>query len=190
MQRTATVTIPTAVDPALGVKQEMVDRELVLRGTFDSEIKRLEKIKSEAEEKAGIVDTVQKAQAIRDEADAYAAKTRAEADAMMAEAGRRQASAESVMGQAMAREQKAQAREKELEGREAALTAGLGSLEQARKHLGELEREQDRNNKEIVFAFEKRASETRAQLAQQSANLAAREKRLNERLDALRITDI
>lgn len=110
----------------------MAKMHLVLKGDFEKEIEALKALKDEIAEKHGIVDTMEKAGKLRQEADEYAASTRAEAktvkEAALAEnarAGEANAKARAWLAEIVDKEQKfsatAQAKRHELDAREAEL---------------------------------------------------------------------
>lgn len=184
------VTIPTDVDAALKANDDLLDRQLVLQGKFKDEIERLSKIKAEAEEAAGKVKTIERAQAIHTEAEAYSVKVRADADALLAEAGCREAQAQVRIEAVVAREIAATAADKAIAAREAATTAERERLEAQAKELNRLNDERLARANQGTVQLDLKAQDFRTEMAKANAALAAREKRLNERLDALKVSDI
>src|SRR3990167_45576 len=119
------IAVPTAVDDAVGVKQDVIDRELILKGKFDAEIKRLSALKADAEEKLSAVGGLAEAQKILAEADERAAKVNAEAERLLSEAS-------SKLTAAKAREKAVGDREHAVSARESALAETVRATEARR----------------------------------------------------------
>ena len=179
------VPIASSLDHVLGVKNDMLDRALVLKGEFAAEIERLSELKAQAERASGVVKTLDEAAAVRSDAEAAALAMRAEA--------------QSVRDKAQAEKADVEARAKAVAERERAagiVEAGFVAREDA------LKAERAKLDAESMAAMEKvrRATEANelrtanlaggaADLQKALAALAAREKRLNERLEALKVAD-
>jgi len=180
------IAVPTAVDDAVGVKQDVIDRELILKGKFDTEIKRLIALKLDAEEKLSAVGGLAEAQKILAEADDRAAKVNAEAERLLSEASNKLTAAK--------------AREKTLSEREHAVTLRESSyaatVERTEARAKELERAAVdagvANSARLKELDQMTAELSRLQAIHRAAvaTLADREKRLNARLDSLKITDV
>lgn len=74
------------MDDLLAVKQEMVDRELILRGVFEDEIKRLEAARDELTQRMGAIQSIEEANHFRDTWEATAAKGQIDSAALVAKA--------------------------------------------------------------------------------------------------------
>ncbi len=72
------------MDDLLAVKQEMVDRELVLRGAFEDEIKRLTEALDAMTQRMGAIKTLEEAENLRQTWQATAAKGQTEYEALVA----------------------------------------------------------------------------------------------------------
>ena len=103
--------VQSSLDHLANVKNELVDRQLVLNGVFDEEIKRLESVRDEAAGKLGMVQTVEDALAARAGADEYSAKVRGAADKTMADAKLAMSAANAKMDSALTKETSVASRE-------------------------------------------------------------------------------
>src|SRR3990167_2037956 len=180
------IAVPTAVDDAVGVKQDVIDRELILKGKFDAEIKRLTALKADAEEKLSAVGGLAEAQKILSEADDRAAKVNAEADRLLAEASVK-------LTAAKAREKAVAERESAVSAREAAYAATVERTEARAKELESAGVKAAAANSARLKELDQMTAEmTRLQAIHRAAvaTLTEREKRLNARLDSLKITDV
>lgn len=74
------------MDDLLAVKQEMVDRELVLKGAFEDEIKRLNAALDALSMRMGAIQSIEEANALRDRWDGIVAKGEADSAALVAKA--------------------------------------------------------------------------------------------------------
>jgi len=180
------IAVPTAVDDAVGVKQDVIDRELVLKGKFDAEIKRLTALKADAEETLSAVGGLKEAQKILAEADERAAKVNAEADRLLAEASAK-------LTAAKAREKTLAEREHAVSLRESSYAATVEATQARAKEIERVGAEAAGLNAARLKEIEAVAAQVaKAQEAQRADKLALleREKRLNARLDSLKITDV
>jgi len=178
--------IPSAMDDIVGTEQKLLDRELILKGKFKDEIVRFNKAKADAEEKLGMVATVEQAAQVRDEADQYAAGKHVEADEILARA-------QAALAGAVAKAKAVDAAERGVTQREAAALAALETAALA----GENAKRFDADARTRVAAAqadlavrEKALADARAEHQGQLRSLAEREKRLNAKLEALKVSDI
>ena len=180
------IAVPTAVDDAVGVKQDVIDRELVLKGKFDAEIKRLTALKADAEETLSAVGGLKEAQKILAEADERAAKVNAEAERLLAEASAK-------LTAAKAREKTLAEREHAVSLRELSSAATLERTEARAKDIERIGTEAAAANAARLKELDQMTAElSRLQAIHVAAvaTLTEREKRLNARLDSLKITDV
>jgi len=95
------------------LEDRLLDRQLVLSGTFKEEVARLLAVQKEARETLGMVDTVKAADAYRADADKYAAATRAAADKVAADARGAMTAANAKMDAALTKEKTVASREEQ-----------------------------------------------------------------------------
>ena len=180
------VVVPTAVDDAVGVKQDVIDRELVLKGKFDAEIKRLTALKTDAEEKLSAVGGLAEARKIIADADERAERINAEADRLLSEASVK-------LTAAKAREKGVTEREGAVSARESAFSETVRATEARRIEVERAGVEAAAANSARLKELDQMTAElSRLQAAHRAAvaTLTEREKRLNARLDSLKITDL
>lgn len=184
VQRVVRGVVPSSLDDILNMKNDVIDRELVLKGKFEDEIKRLQQAKADAEEKIGTIATLEEAERVLKNADEAAAKSAAESEAVRAKA-------DSIMVAALAREKSLDEKEQSIADRETALAAKA-------KALADLEAQLDTRDK----GFEYKQGMARAELKQEKdaldeskvqyesnvAVLTERERKFNERLEQLKIS--
>ncbi len=176
--------VPSSLDSLLGVKDELLDRELVLRGKFADEIARLEKARADAAEKLGMIETVEQAATVRREAEAAAERLRAETGFKYNEAA-------GVLASAVAKKKAADDQEARIAEREAAIATNARNLEAAATALEAREealkaatQANERSVNERTAALSNLAKE----LTVKAGLIAEREKRVNSRLEALKLT--
>jgi chromosome segregation ATPase len=185
-------SIPTTVDPALEIfknRDDMLDREVVLRGRIDKDIERLIKIKEEAEAKLGTVTTLEAATRVKAEADTYAEKTRAEADQLKAAASALREDADKRSAIAQAKERSLLEFERTLASRETAVTAERERLQASAIELDQRGAALNTNYTKIAEELDALNKTLAADHASKMRLLTEREKRLNSRLEALKVVD-
>lgn len=175
--------IPSALDAVLAVKEELLDRELILRGKFADEIARLEKARGDAEEKLGMIETVEQAAKIGADAEL-------EAKRLLDEAGLAQGQAAEALASALLEQKALDEKERWVAAREAAFAETGARLAAAADAL--LKREQDfkAGEKAATLARDARddsQAKRAAELTAKVALIAEREKRLNARLESLKL---
>mgnify|MGYP001592820095 CR=1 FL=1 len=175
--------VPSSLDGLLGVKDELLDRELVLRGKFTDEIARLEKARSDAEEKLGMIETVEAAAKVKADADFAAQTTRKEASEMIEHAERLRAAVDSKKRTVDDNEKSVAAREAKLDGIGRNLDAAADALVKREEALTQAGETSARLLAAREAALDKRAAELKAK----TALLVEREKRFNARLEGLKL---
>jgi len=134
--------------------------QAVLKGDFRKEIDAMKEIRRELAERQGTIDTVEKANAAKAEADAYAARIRQDADSVMSGATDAANRAASQLATAHAREEAVAVREANVQARAEDLDAKAAQAKSA-------------------------ADQRSAALAKREADLAAKEADLAKRLSML-----
>lgn len=191
MQRTRTVSIPTELDPVMGERsrEEMLDRELILKGRFDAEIKRLQAIKAAAEAKAGIVATLEEAEIIRRSAEETESAVKRKVEAMTTRCDAYVLEADSRMKTVAQREAGIVVADRSMQERERAVDGRAGELDRRERVLGALEAQRDEAYKARMNEIEKELVRGRSEISGRETALAVREKRLKARLEAIRLED-
>lgn len=178
--------IPSALDDVAGSEQKLLDRELVLRGKFKDEIARFNTAKADAEEKLGMIATVEDAARVKEEADSHARATRLEAD-------KAAATAQDLLAVAVAKGKTVDSNEAELAQREAVLQERVAALKETAAKLEAFEAQITARASAAsadLVARGKALAQEKAEHGERVKALAEREKRLNARLDALKTTDV
>jgi hypothetical protein len=161
--------------------------KLVMEGRFEQSVKELAQAKAEAEEKCGIVKTVEQAAGIKAEAEDYARKETMAADARTALANGVQAAAEALRKHVIVREDAVVAQEKSLSARESAVIEAQQKLAIRAKELEGIEAERNEKYAAAVKQLDAKMAEFKSEMTKANAALASRERRLNERLEALKV---
>ena len=175
--------VPSSLDSVLAVKEELLDRELVLKGKFKDEIARLERAKADAEEKLGMIETVERASAVLREAEESAQKIKEACAGFRAEAEDLLAAAKSKAQAVEAKDAQVSARERNLAQITAGQQAMVADLEARERALKASQEAGARAAAEREAGLSRREAEQKTQ----AAGLAERERRLNERLESLKL---
>lgn len=175
--------VRTPLDGLLNIEEALQDRELVLRGKFKDEIARLSKAKADAEEKLGMIATVEQAEKVRLEANSYSVVTKSEADSI-------HLNAQNILNAAKAREQAVADRENAVSGREAQVSANMNEITDLITRNDTIEASRVADHKADVAVLEKRETDVyqrEAECAKRVTSLDTRERQFNERLESLKI---
>lgn len=167
--------VRTEVDGLLQAKNELLDREIALKGLFPKEIERMQKLKAECEQKLGMIATVEDAAKVKKEADAYAAKTVSEADGLKASASETNAKATKREAEVAKREQQVAMNAEQVANHKAA-----NEQREAAFHAQTARQEQELDKRSGLLA------KAEADLATRRAALEAREQEFQKRLEAVR----
>lgn len=171
--------VATGLDHILNLRGEITDRQLVLEGKFDDEIKRLTNIRDEVSEKLGMVETVEEAARVKADAESYAKRLRADADGV-------KAAAEGVAAQAKAALSSAQESDKRALAREAEATRTSADFRQKSQELDATHGARMKVVAEKEAGFSARESKLSADQQALNARVAAFE----QKLAALRTTTV
>ena len=152
--------VQSNVDHLTEFQQLLLDRQLVLNGVFNEEIARIKSVQVEAETKLGMVDTVEKADQYRRDADAYSKKLRDQADNNLQ-------AAQNALGQANKKMEDALSKEASVASRESVALSLKTEYEAKAK------------------TFEQSCSVREAAIATADASLRAREEKLASGLASL-----
>ncbi len=100
----ASAQAQSSLDHLTHLEDVLLDRQLVLNGVFKDEIERLLKVQADAEEKLGMVQTVEDADTYRKSAEDYSANLKSQADGVMSSARTALADANAKMDKALSKE--------------------------------------------------------------------------------------
>lgn len=91
----------------IAIKEDVLAMQAILSGSFDLRIDELKKLRDEISKKQGIIDTVDKADKVKKEADSYSEKIKKSADEVMRKAVEAQQKADVKFSEAEKKENKA-----------------------------------------------------------------------------------
>ena len=178
---------PSSLDHILKIKNEILDRQIVLKGEFKSELERLAKVQAEAEVALGSLKTVQ-------QADQYAEATKAKAGQVMKDALDLELQAKDLMAKAKAAGDELKSREDSAVVMERAAMDKNDKAQQALDRASRLEdsakQKADQASKMVAMLNERDEKLRRSEddYRKRLAALMEREAKLNERIETLKAT--